>query len=99
MPVHTYRFVLKAEKLKLRFILKDLYEKPIDNAQCALRVENDVFVPTPDSKGKIAQDINPDAYSAFLTIKDPWTPINESLIPIQIGDMDPVHRNPGRRCG
>src|SRR5262245_13433434 len=34
-----HRFELKTEKLKLRLVLEDLYEKPIANAKCELLVE------------------------------------------------------------
>src|SRR5688572_28264733 len=38
-----HRFELKTEKLKLRLVLEDLYEKPIANAKCELHVENEKF--------------------------------------------------------
>jgi hypothetical protein len=33
-----------------------------------------------------------------LTIKDPQTPINKILIPIKIGDLDPVDKTPGQKA-
>jgi N-acetylmuramoyl-L-alanine amidase len=93
-----HRFVLKAEKLKLRLVLEDLYEKPIDNAQCELRVENEIFSLKTDGKGKIEKDIKPGARNATLTIKDPQTPAHEVQIPIKIGDMDPVDKESGQKA-
>ena len=93
-----HQFVLKTEKLKLRLVLEDLYEKPIANAQCELSVENETFRLTTDGKGKIEKDIKPGARSAVLTIKDPQTPINKVLIPIKIGDLDPVDKEPGQKA-
>jgi hypothetical protein len=94
----THRFVLKAERLKLRLVVEDLYEKPLDNAQCELRVENEVFLLKTDGKGKIEQEIPPGVRSAVLTVKDPRTPINEVVIPIRIGDMDPVDKESGQKA-
>ena len=59
-----HQFVLKTEKLKLRLVLEDLYEKPIANAPCELRVENETFRLTTDGKGKIERDIKPGTRSA-----------------------------------
>jgi LysM repeat protein len=93
-----HRFVLKTEKLKLRLVLEDLYEKPIANAQCELRVENETFPLTTDGQGRIEKDIKPDAHSAFLTIKDSQTPISEMLIPIKIGDLNPEDKESGQKA-
>lgn len=94
----THRFLVKTEKLKLRLVLEDLYQKPIDNAKCELRVESEIFLLTTDGKGKIETDILPTAHTAVLTIKDPRTPINEIVIPIRIGDMDPVDTESGQKA-
>ena len=94
----AHRFVVKSEKLKLRLVLEDQYEKPIENATCELRIENDVFAVTTDGKGKIEHDIAPSAQHALLTIKDPGTPMSEVAIPIRIGDMDPVDQESGQKA-
>jgi hypothetical protein len=94
----THRFVLKAEKLKLRLVLEDLYEKPIGNAQCELRVENEVFRLVTDGKGKFEKDIAPGVHSAVLILKDPQSPLSEVIIPIKIGHMDPVDEESGQKA-
>ena len=94
----THRFLLKAEKLKLRLVVEDLFQKPVDNATCELRVESEVFQLKTDGKGKIEQDIPAGARSAVLTVKDPRTPLNEIVIPIKIGDMDPVDKESGQKA-
>jgi N-acetylmuramoyl-L-alanine amidase len=93
-----HRFELKTEKLKLRLVLEDLYEKPIANAKCALHIENESKELTTDGQGKIERDIKPTDKRAFLTIKDPQTPINEILIPIKIGDLDPEKKESGQKA-
>ncbi len=92
-----HRFQVKAEKLTLRLVLEDLYGKPIANAQCELRVENEVFTLTTSGQGKIEQDIKPTDERAFLTIKDPQTPVNEIQIPVMIGHLDPVEEVSGQK--
>ena len=94
----THRFVLKTDTLKLRLVLEDLYEKPIDNAECELAVDGQVFKLKTDGKGKIEQVIAPDTRAATLTIKDPRTPNNGVAIPIRIGDMDPVDKESGQKA-
>ena len=93
-----HRFQVKTEKLTLRLVLEDLYGKPIANASCELRVENDVFELTTSGQGKIEQDIKPTDERAFLTIKDPQTPVNEMQIPIMIGHLDPVEEVSGQKA-
>ena len=93
-----HRFELKTEKLKLRLVLEDLYEKPIANAKCELHVENEKFDLTTDGKGKIERDIKPTDKRAFLVIKDPQTPIEEIPIPIKIGDLDPENKESGQKA-
>ena len=72
-----HQFELKIEKLKLRLVLEDLYEKPIANAKCELSVENEKFDLSTDGQGKMTDK------RAFLTIKDTQTPINEIIIPVR----------------
>lgn len=91
-------FKLKTEKLKLRLVLEDMYEKPIANAKVELRTDSGDFKLTTNGQGKIEQDIKPTDEQAFLTIKDPQTPINDILIPINIGDLDPVDKISGQKA-
>ena len=92
-----HRFVLKTEKLKLRLVLEDFHEKPIVDAPCELRIEDETFPMTTDGQGRIEKDIEPGAHDASLTIKDPQTPISEILMPIKIGDLDPVDKESGQK--
>ncbi len=93
-----HRFELKREKLKLRLVLEDLYEKPIANAKCELHVEGEQFKLTTDGQGKIERDIKPTDERVFLIIQDTQTPINEIVIPIKIGHLDPVDEVSGQKA-
>src|SRR6201984_276162 len=91
---HT--FVVDKETLKLALVLEDVYEKPIANQQCALRVGDQVTQPTTTGEGRIEQDIPLDAHEAFLLIRGDQTPFRDSLITLKIGDLDPIDQPSGQ---
>ncbi len=92
-----HRFRVKNPNLELRLVLEGQYEKPIKNAQCELHVENEVLHLTSDGLGHINQSIPATAKNAFLIIKDQETPLNEIVIPIKIGHLDPVEEQSGQQ--
>ncbi len=91
---HT--FEVKKEPLKLRLVLEDYLENPIANAQCALLVEGQVTQHTTDSNGHIEQDIPLDAHEATLVIRGDETPFQDVIIPVKIGNLDPVDEVSGQ---
>jgi N-acetylmuramoyl-L-alanine amidase len=93
-----HRFKLNTEKLKLRLVLEDIYEKPIANAPVELRLESGEFKLTTNGQGKIEQEIQATDEQGFLLIKDPQTPINEILVPVKIGHLDPVDELSGQQA-
>jgi hypothetical protein len=82
--------------LKLRLVLKDLYEKPIANASCILTLGSNSTTVTTDGDGKIEQVIKPDVHDAILVIQDEQTPLNNTQIAIKIGDLDPEDQVSGQ---
>jgi N-acetylmuramoyl-L-alanine amidase len=93
-----HRFELKTEKLKLRLVLEDQYEKPISSAPCEFHIENDVRHVTTDGKGKIEQDIPSTAESARLIIRSKETSLDDLIIPIKIGHLDPADEVTGQQA-
>ncbi len=93
---HT--FTVDKKTLKLRLVMEDIYEKPIANAQCALRVNDQIFQPTTAADGKIEQEIPLDAREAFLVIRGDQTPFTDALITLKIGDLDPVEEPSGQQA-
>ena len=93
-----HRFVTSLPRLKLRLVLDDLYEKPIANAPCELRVEGEVHPLTTDSRGKIERDIPIEAEQAQLIVRSPETPLDAMVIPIEIGHLDPVDELTGQKA-
>ena len=85
---HTFK--KKKPDLKLRLVLEDVYEKPVTNASCLLKLGSDMKTVTTDGNGKIEEDIKPDLHDAMLTIQGDETPFQGSQISIKIGDLDPV---------
>jgi N-acetylmuramoyl-L-alanine amidase len=93
-----HRFVVKKDKLMLRLTIEDSFFKPIANAECELTVEGTTFKLVTDGKGKLEQEIPADAQKAELIVKDKGTPINDQIIPIQIGHLDPVEEISGQKA-
>lgn len=91
-------FKLKAEKLKLRLVLEDQYEKPISNASCLLHLESDIHELTTDGKGKIEKEIPATVQHARLIIRTKETCLDEMIIPIEIGHLDPVDEMTGQQA-
>jgi Putative peptidoglycan binding domain len=93
-----HRFVLETVGLKLRIVLEDLYEKPIADARCELRIDGQRFPLLTDGKGKIEKDIKPTARTGSLVVQDTQTPANRREIPIKIGHLDPVDEVSGQKA-
>ena len=91
-------FKLKGEKLKLRLVLEDEYEKPIANAPCLLHLESNILELTTDGKGKIEKEIPADVQHARLIIKTNETCLDDLIIPIEIGHLDPVAELTGQQA-
>ncbi len=97
----THPFVLNAPPLKLRLVLEDIYERPIDGAACTLRLGFDARKVTTDGTGRLEQDIPPDVQDAVLTIQKiqtPQTPFQGIRIPVKIGHLDPVDKLTGQQA-
>ena len=91
-----HRFQVSLPRLKLRLVLEDLYEKPIANAKCLLRVDGQEYELTTNGIGKIEQLIPATAEAAQLIIQDPQTPLQDLVVPIKIGHLDPIDELSGQ---
>ena len=89
-------FVVKRQTLKLRLVLEDIFEKPIANAPCTLLVDGQPFQVTTDGSGKIEQEIPATAQDGVIVISDDQTPFQNDVIPIKIGNLDPVDQVSGQ---
>jgi N-acetylmuramoyl-L-alanine amidase len=85
---HTFQ--LNQNKLSLRLILEDIYEKPVANAPGVLIVDDQRFQVTTDGTGKIVQEIPLNAQNCTLMLKTDQTPFGGEALTIKIGHLDPV---------
>lgn len=93
-----HKFQVKRSELKLRLVLEDIYEKPIANANCELNIDGETFQMTTDGKGKIEKEIPSTAEGGFLIIKSQETALNETVLPVKIGHLDPVEEESGQKA-
>lgn len=92
--LHTFQ--ISNRKLELRLVLEDQFERPIKNAQCELHLEDKILHLTSDGQGHITHSIPATAEEAFLIINDKGTPVNELVVPVKIGYLDPVEEQSGQ---
>ena len=92
-----HKFQVNTEQLKLRFMLEDIYEKPIAGAPCNLIVDGDSHTLTSDGSGKIELPIRSDAKKAVLIVDSDQTPFERVEIPIKIGHLDPIDTLSGQK--
>lgn len=91
-----HRFQAKREKLVLRLVLEELYDRPIAGAQCEVYVDGKLFKLTTDDTGKIEQEIPSDAQAGRLILRNAETGLQEVPIEIRIGSLDPVEEVSGQ---
>lgn len=92
----SHTFEVKRQHIVLRVVLEDLYELPIANAHCVLRLKNQAYKLTTDGTGKVEQEITVTDDAAQFTIFDSQTPIEGAPIAFRIGDLDPPEEVSGQ---
>jgi N-acetylmuramoyl-L-alanine amidase len=93
---HTF-LVLKSD-LVLRIVLDELYGHPLADAECELRVDDQVFRLSTDASGKLEQRIPETAQRAVLTVRKQGTLILETQLEFAIGHLDPVDQRSGQQA-
>jgi hypothetical protein len=93
-----HSFTVDTQKLELRLVLEELYLGPIANTKCELNVENNTIQLTSDDQGRIEQEIPSTAANAFLIVKDRNSPLNDIVVDIKIGHLDPVDSLSGQKA-
>lgn len=89
-------FVLSGNPLKVRIILKDMADKPVAGKTCELKVAGspDVQPLNTDSQGMVEREIQPNAGTGKLKLKDEGRPIDLDT-DILIGHLDPIDKITG----
>jgi hypothetical protein len=85
-----HRFQVEGQPLKLRLVLTDFDNLPIQNKICSLEVEGVVYAVTTDADGLVEQEIPNTASNGKLTVPD-----LDLELPIRIGDLDPPEEDSG----
>ena len=93
---NTHKFTVKRSKLKLVLVLDEMFKSPMAGVQYQLVVDGKVIAKAADSKGKLEVDIPAGAIDVQLIIKNPESPVNEVVIPIKIGHLDPIEEHSGQ---
>lgn len=83
------RVRLNIQPIKLKIVVKDNSNKPIANTDCTLKLEGKEFKLKTDGEGKLEQDIP-------ATAKEGSLEINDIIIPLKIGHLDPVEEKSGQ---
>jgi peptidoglycan hydrolase-like protein with peptidoglycan-binding domain len=91
------KFSTKRGPLKLIVVLDRPYAKPLANVQCDVTIDGNTAQLTTDGSGKLQQDISAKAESAQLIARNSKTPIDDVMIPLRIGYLDPIDQVSGQR--
>lgn len=91
-----HHFRAKESALKLRLVVENLYEKPIADSRCELRLEDEPCKVMIDRQGRIDQRILPTAHNAILVIRDQREVFTDAQIAIKIGSLDPIDEVSGQ---
>lgn len=95
---NAHRFVKKCSKLKLVIFLEDLYVNPLSDAEFQLVIDGETVDKTADNKGKLEHEIGPTVEFAKIIIRHGGSALNEEIIDIKIGHLDPAEGVSGQ-CG
>jgi N-acetylmuramoyl-L-alanine amidase len=93
-----HSFEVNNQKLQLRLVLEDIYEKPIAGAACDLMVEGEIHNLTTNGRGLIELEIPGKAKNGTLVVKADQTPFRNVEIPIKIGSLDPIDTPSGQEA-
>jgi hypothetical protein len=89
-------FQKSGDRLKLRLMLKDIYNGPLADARCELRLGNDGLPGQSHSNGRLDQEIPITCETASLLLGGKKDPLENRVTEIKIGHLDPVEEMSGQ---
>ncbi len=95
---NNHTFVVKSDRLKLRVVLEDQYEKPVAGAKCKLKIDDEDRNLTTDGKGKFELNIPLKAQTGGMVIESDDTPYDGDFFTLLIGQLDPVETLSGQQA-
>ena len=93
-----HSFQVNNQKLQLRLVLEDIYEKPIAAATCSLLVDGQDHQLTTNGQGMLELEITGQTKNAVLIVKSDETPFQNIEIPVKIGSLDPIDTPSGQQA-
>jgi hypothetical protein len=92
---HRYR--VNRPKLRVTIVLDQIYKQRLSSVQCVLKAGGRELVQPTDGQGRITLEIPPDTHEGTLVVRDSNTIFDDAIIPIRVGDLDPVEEESGQR--
>jgi hypothetical protein len=93
-----HRYQVNRQTLRVTIVLDEIYKHRLADVQCVLRAGGREIAQPTDGRGRITLDIPPETHEGMLIVRDSGTTFDEAVIPIRVGDLDPVEEESGQRA-
>lgn len=90
------RFQVVVDKILLRLKLEELFGKPLANVPCEIRVDGRTVKKATNDEAMLEVQVGATTQEAELVVKDPDSRLEDIVIPIKIGLLDPVEEKSGQ---
>lgn len=90
------RFKVVQDKVLLRLKLDELFGHPLANVECEVRVDGKTIKKTTDDNAIVEVEVTAAAQEAQLVVKEAESRLEDVVIPIKIGHLDPVEEQTGQ---
>jgi hypothetical protein len=91
-------FNTTAKAIRLRIKAEDLYEQPVANTACELKINGRTIPLTSDGDGLIDQVVAPVVNTAKLIFHQADSTLDELDVTLYVGHLDPVDQPTGQRA-
>src|SRR4051812_22235700 len=91
-------FATTVKPIRIRIVVEDLYERPLANTACELKINGETLPLTTDDRGMIDQVVAPVVNTAKLIFHGADSTLDELDITLYVGHLDPVDRPTGQRA-
>ncbi|HEX7815911.1 peptidoglycan-binding protein [Dyella sp.] len=92
-----HKFSLKRNPLKLIVVLERAYQKPLAHVSFDLSIDGDTQAISSDGSGKLQHGISAKAEILQLIARDSNTAMDHVMVPLRIGELDPIDEVSGQR--
>ena len=92
-----HRYQVSRPHLRVNVVLDQFFKRRLAGVECVLRAGGREVAQPTDADGRISLDIPPDTHEGVIIVRDSDTIFDEAVIPIRVGDLDPVDEESGQR--